>query len=210
MGHGPSSNPPTTMAVCFRTHSRHNGPGVNTRNPDIMALCNHSGSPDLKERRTKMTTNFTQMWMDVYFNQRWKWNGHFAVYFFKIHQNAKRNESFNESGCIDWELFVFITQTLLTMKQWQLSSFLNRRFYGSKIDWKYYGAIDQNNHLKKHVDDCEHEAQPQNAGSAVATKMSSFWQNVHHWLHRKLSKWQLPVQPMMKIPSEWQLFLLSV
>ena len=125
MGHGPSSNPPTTMAVCFRTHSRHNGPGVNTRNPDIMALCNHSGSPDLKERRTKMTTNFTQMWMDVYFNQRWKWNGHFAVYFFKIHQNAKRNESFNESGCIDWELFVFITQTLLTMKQWQLSSFLN-------------------------------------------------------------------------------------
>ena len=31
----------------------------------------------------------------------------------------------------------------------------------------------------------------------------SFWWNSHHWLHRKLSKWQLPVQPMMKISSKW-------
>ena len=27
----------------------------------------------------------------------------------------------------------------------------------------------------------------------------SFWQNFHPWSHWKLSKWQLPVQPVMKI-----------
>ena len=26
----------------------------------------------------------------------------------------------------------------------------------------------------------------------------------NYWLHWKLSKWQLPVQPMMKIPSKWR------
>ena len=31
------------------------------------------------------------------------------------------------------------------------------------------------------------------------TKMSSFWWKFHHWLHRKLSFWQLSVQPVMKI-----------
>ena len=31
------------------------------------------------------------------------------------------------------------------------------------------------------------------------TEMSSFWWNFNHWLHWKLSKWQLPVQPVMKI-----------
>ena len=30
--------------------------------------------------------------------------------------------------------------------------------------------------------------------------MSSFWQNFHHWVHRKLSKWQ----PLMKISSKWR------
>ena len=30
-----------------------------------------------------------------------------------------------------------------------------------------------------------------------------FWWNFHHWLHWKLSKWQLPVQPVMKISSKW-------
>ena len=30
------------------------------------------------------------------------------------------------------------------------------------------------------------------------TKMSSFWWNFHCWLHWKLSKWQLPVQPAIK------------
>ena len=35
------------------------------------------------------------------------------------------------------------------------------------------------------------------------TKMSSFWQNFHHVLHWKLSKWQLSVQPVMKISSKW-------
>ena len=36
-----------------------------------------------------------------------------------------------------------------------------------------------------------------------------FWRNFHHWLHRKLSEWQLPVQPMMKISSKWH-FRVSV
>ena len=34
------------------------------------------------------------------------------------------------------------------------------------------------------------------------TEMSSFWQNFHHWLHWKLSFWQLPVHPVMKISSK--------
>ena len=37
----------------------------------------------------------------------------------------------------------------------------------------------------------------------------SFWWNFYHRLHRKLSKWQLPVQPMMKISSKWQYFRFS-
>ena len=40
--------------------------------------------------------------------------------------------------------------------------------------------------------------------------MSSFWWNFHHWLHWKLSKWQLPVQPVMKISSKWRHFRFSV
>ena len=39
--------------------------------------------------------------------------------------------------------------------------------------------------------------------------MSSFWQYFHHWLHWKLSCWQLPVQPMMKISSKWRHFRFS-
>ena len=45
--------------------------------------------------------------------------------------------------------------------------------------------------------------------SNTETKMSSFWWNFHHWLHWKLSKWQLPVQPMMKISSKWRHFRFS-
>ena len=41
------------------------------------------------------------------------------------------------------------------------------------------------------------------------TKMSSFWWNFHHWLHRKLSKWQLSVQPVTKISSKWWHFRFS-
>ena len=36
------------------------------------------------------------------------------------------------------------------------------------------------------------------------TKVSSFWRNLCHWLHRKLSKWQISVQPVTKISSKWQ------
>ena len=35
----------------------------------------------------------------------------------------------------------------------------------------------------------------------IETEMSSFWRNFHHWLHRKLSKWQLSVT---KMSSKWQ------
>ena len=42
------------------------------------------------------------------------------------------------------------------------------------------------------------------------TEKSSFWWNVHHWLHWKLSKWQLPVQPVMKISSKWRHFCFSI
>ena len=33
----------------------------------------------------------------------------------------------------------------------------------------------------------------------IKTKTSSFWWNFHHWLHCKLSLWQLPMQPASKI-----------
>ena len=39
--------------------------------------------------------------------------------------------------------------------------------------------------------------------------MSSFWRNFNHWLHRKLSKWQLWVQSVIKISSKWQHFRFS-
>ena len=46
--------------------------------------------------------------------------------------------------------------------------------------------------------------------TSTETKMSSFWRNFHHWLHWKLSFWQLPVQPVMNISSKWRLFRFSV
>ena len=46
--------------------------------------------------------------------------------------------------------------------------------------------------------------------SYTETKMSSFWRNFNHWLHWKLSFWQLPVQPVMKISSKWRHFRFSV
>ena len=33
-------------------------------------------------------------------------------------------------------------------------------------------------------------------------KEMSFWRNLHHWLHRKLSKWQLHVHPVTKVSSK--------
>ena len=41
-------------------------------------------------------------------------------------------------------------------------------------------------------------------------EMSSFWRNLHHRLHWKLSFWQLPVQQMMAISSKWGHFRFSV
>ena len=48
-----------------------------------------------------------------------------------------------------------------------------------------------------------------NTVANTETEKSSFWWNVHHWLHWKLSKWQLPVQPVMKISSKWRHFCFS-
>ena len=42
------------------------------------------------------------------------------------------------------------------------------------------------------------------------TEMLSFWWNFNHWLHRKLSFWQLSVQPVIKISSKWRHFCFSV
>ena len=36
--------------------------------------------------------------------------------------------------------------------------------------------------------------------------MSSFWRNFYYWLYRKLSRWQLPVQSVIKISSKWRHF----
>ena len=48
-----------------------------------------------------------------------------------------------------------------------------------------------------------------NTQHITETKMSSFWWNFHHWLHWKLSFWQLSVQPVMKISSKWRHFRFS-
>ena len=42
------------------------------------------------------------------------------------------------------------------------------------------------------------------------TVAMSFWWNIRHWLHRKLSFWQLPMQPVMKNLSIWSNFRFGV
>ena len=42
-----------------------------------------------------------------------------------------------------------------------------------------------------------------NCDHCSTEKEMSFWRNYHSLLHRKLSKWQLPVQPGTTIFSEW-------
>ena len=42
--------------------------------------------------------------------------------------------------------------------------------------------------------------------SDTEAEMSSFWWHFHQWQPWKLSFWQLPVQPLMKISSKWQHF----
>ena len=44
----------------------------------------------------------------------------------------------------------------------------------------------------------------------TTTMISSFWRHFRHWLHRKLSFWQLPMQPMTKMSSKWRYFRFSV
>ena len=40
-------------------------------------------------------------------------------------------------------------------------------------------------------------------------ELPSFWRNFHHWMHWEFLKWQLPVQPVMKISSLWRNFRFS-
>ena len=40
-------------------------------------------------------------------------------------------------------------------------------------------------------------------GGNTEMEMSPFWWNFHHWLHWKLSKGQLLMQPVTKISSKW-------
>ena len=51
---------------------------------------------------------------------------------------------------------------------------------------------------------------PRTGTTSTETERSSFWWNYHHWQHWKLSKWQLPVQPVMTILSKWRHFRFSV
>ena len=54
--------------------------------------------------------------------------------------------------------------------------------------------------MKLYRDKCE---------ALTETEMLSFWWNFHHWLHEKLSFWQLLVQPVTKISSKWRHFRFS-
>ena len=42
------------------------------------------------------------------------------------------------------------------------------------------------------------------------TEMWSFWRNLRHWMHWKLSFWQVPMQPVTKISSKWRHFHFSL
>ena len=44
-------------------------------------------------------------------------------------------------------------------------------------------------------------------GEYTETEMSSFLWNFHHWLHWKLSKWQLPVQPVIRVSANNGIFV---
>ena len=44
----------------------------------------------------------------------------------------------------------------------------------------------------------------------IETERLSFWWQFRHWLHRKFSKWQLPLQSVTKILSKWRPFRFSV
>ena len=45
--------------------------------------------------------------------------------------------------------------------------------------------------------------------TSTETEMSSFWRKFHYWLHRKLSKWQLLVQPVMNISPTWRISIIT-
>ena len=71
-----------------------------------------------------------------------------------------------------------------------------------RFHWSYFpkGPIDNYLSLALMIAWCQY----------TETEMSSFWRNFNHWLHRKLSKWQLSVQSVIKISSKWQHFRFCV
>ena len=38
------------------------------------------------------------------------------------------------------------------------------------------------------------------------TEILSYWWHFHHWLHWRLSCWQLPLQPVLKMSSKWHFY----
>ena len=77
--------------------------------------------------------------------------------------------------------------------------------------WRFYGALDVSRlNIIRYWTRYEREKAKTLFRLYTETEKSSFWWNVHHWLHWKLSKWQLPVQPVMKISSKWRHFCFSV
>ena len=74
---------------------------------------------------------------------------------------------------------------------WQMNSLLK-----GPVMWKRFACEDTIMSVSKW------SYQPQGF-PFTETEMLSFWQYLPHWLHWKLSKWQLPMQPVMKILSKW-------
>ena len=64
-------------------------------------------------------------------------------------------------------------------------------------------------HIYIYVCVCVCRERERRGGIYTETEMLSFWWNFNHWLHRKLSFWQLSVQPVMKISSKWRHFCFS-
>ena len=98
-------------------------------------------------------------------------------------------------GCCDWLalwcLGLWINHLTLVCTFWQICSYLS--WSVSSMWWKWLFNIAYTNFTPPFTE----------------TKMSSFWWNLYHWLHRKLSKWQLSVQPVMKLSSKWWHFRFS-
>ena len=59
------------------------------------------------------------------------------------------------------------------------------------------------NITSRHVDECCQQLHTE-------TEIFSFWWNFDHWLHCKLSFWQLSMQPSVQISLKWRYFFRMV